>query len=367
MKIANLEGARGIAAILVVFYHVSNHMRHNIGYYPLGGIAQFGHAGVDFFFVLSGFIIFYVHSKDFNTPSRLIEYAQRRFTRIYPLYWFVIILTVVLELIFAKNHKPDPIIILNSITLLPTLNDPYIGVAWTLQHEIIFYVIFSVSIISYRIGLTVFTTWMLALIMSCLVGYENHGGAIINKVLSPYNIEFFLGMCAAWITLYHQKKTKPIQNYSTTIKKRKEYAKFILISGLVLFLIFGFFDNLDMFDKNSHMARWAYGLSSMLIVIGLASAGEVNNKTMSNILTELGSASFSIYLTHFIFIGIIYKILEISGFFTLFYTWLTYALLSASGIIGGIVISRYIEHPLTNLTRNYLSKTSFLTKKTKGI
>lgn len=353
MKIANLEGARGIAAILVVFYHVSNHMRHNIGYYPLGGIAQFGHAGVDFFFVLSGFIIFYVHSKDFNTPSRLINYAQRRFTRIYPLYWFVIIFTVVIELIFAKNHKPDFLIVVNSITLLPTLNDPYIGVAWTLQHEIIFYAFFSISIINYRIGLIIFITWITAVITSWYVGYENQGNAIANRLLSNYNIEFFLGMCAAWITLYNHK----------IIEHDRKHTKFIFVIGLFSFLTFGLLENSNMFDKNSHMARWAYGLSSMLIVIGLASASELNNKRTSNLLSGLGLASFSIYLTHYIFIGIMYKALELSGLFTLFYTWFTYALLSASGVIGGIVVSRYIEHPLTNLTRNYLFKIGLFIKK----
>lgn len=367
MKLTSIEAARGVAAIMVVFYHVSNHMRHNIGYFPLGGIAQFGHAGVDFFFVLSGFIIYYVHNKDFNTPSRLINYTQRRFTRIYPLYWFVIILTFVLEVIFSKNHKPDLSVVLNSATLLPTLGDPYIGVAWTLQHEIIFYAIFSIAIINYRIGLIAFLTWITAFIANWLLGYSSHENAALNRILSPYSIQFFLGMFSAWITLRNQKTSEYFKDNSEDVKKMRRNAKLIIIIGLFSFLMFGFAENLNMYDKNSVFARCAYGISSTLIIIGLATAGEIKNKRVLKIATILGSASFSIYLTHYIFIGIIYKLLEISGLFTSFYVWFTYLLLLASGIAGGVIISHYIEHPLTELTRRYLFKINLLINNARNI
>jgi len=65
-------------------------------------VAQFGHAGVDFFFVLSGFIIFFVHGKDIGKPSRLPHYVWRRFIRIYPVYWAVTLISIVLAFFFSK-------------------------------------------------------------------------------------------------------------------------------------------------------------------------------------------------------------------------------------------------------------------------
>ena len=60
-KLTSIEAARGIAAVMVVFYHAARHLKADYNVMPWEGIAQFGHAGVDFFFVLSGFIIFFVH------------------------------------------------------------------------------------------------------------------------------------------------------------------------------------------------------------------------------------------------------------------------------------------------------------------
>jgi len=63
-KIWGIEAARGVAACMVVFYHAARHIQQDTGASVLWGMSQFGHAGVDFFFVLSGFIIYWVHSKD---------------------------------------------------------------------------------------------------------------------------------------------------------------------------------------------------------------------------------------------------------------------------------------------------------------
>ncbi len=64
------------------------------GPFPASGLFAFGHAGVDFFFVLSGFIILHVHAGDIGRPVRLGHYLQRRFTRVYPFYWVVFLLAL---------------------------------------------------------------------------------------------------------------------------------------------------------------------------------------------------------------------------------------------------------------------------------
>ena len=362
MKLTSIEAARGIAAIMVVFYHAANHMQRNIGYLPLGGIAQFGHAGVDFFFVLSGFIIYYVHSKDVNNPSRLINYIERRFARVYPLYWFVIVLALVLDLIFAKSIKSNFWTIAGSFTLYPTLFDPYIGVAWTLQHEIIFYSVFAIAIANGRLGFVIFFAWLVAILMSWCLGYTNHHNALTNKMLSFYSLEFFFGIFAAWVTL----KTQTIPNVPSSEsgggRMKNKSKNLSLMLGVLIFLMFGISENIGMYDINSIYARLGYGLSSMMIVVGLAGMGEMNKTKISKALSILGSASYSIYLTHLIFIGILYKILELSGLFLSFYVWFTYLLLSLSGILGGVIISRLIEHSLTDLTRVYISRVKLLVK-----
>ena len=70
-RLVGIEAGRGIAASLVVLYHVSRHLDQAFGAPMLVHAFQFGHSGVDFFFVISGFIILFVHYRDIDNPLRL--------------------------------------------------------------------------------------------------------------------------------------------------------------------------------------------------------------------------------------------------------------------------------------------------------
>ena len=89
VKLLSLQAGRGVAAIGVVFDHVSLIMAqpeygaHNV----LASVTQYGILGVNFFFVLSGFIILMAHYKDIGQPRSVGSYAYRRVIRIYPIYW----------------------------------------------------------------------------------------------------------------------------------------------------------------------------------------------------------------------------------------------------------------------------------------
>jgi len=164
-KLPGIEGARGIAASLVVFYHAARHLKADTGIAPLNGVAQFGHAGVDFFFVLSGFIIYFVHNKDIGKSAGLGRYLERRFTRIFPLYWFVLMLMLCLTTLSVHRSMPSVSFILQSMTLLPHVGEPILGVAWTLQHEIIFYLLFSIAIINTQAGIFIFFIWLILILI----------------------------------------------------------------------------------------------------------------------------------------------------------------------------------------------------------
>jgi exopolysaccharide production protein ExoZ len=85
----SLQACRAAAAILVVFYHTSHgifRLEKYFGHKPFGPVFDFGFAGVDFFFVLSGFIMIHVHAGDIGQPRMLAAYLWKRFSRIYPAY-----------------------------------------------------------------------------------------------------------------------------------------------------------------------------------------------------------------------------------------------------------------------------------------
>ena len=72
-----LDGLRGVAALMVLWYHVFE------GFAFAGGtmIETFnhGHLGVDFFFMLSGFVISYAYDDRWKSPSRRDSEFQRFF------------------------------------------------------------------------------------------------------------------------------------------------------------------------------------------------------------------------------------------------------------------------------------------------
>ena len=98
-----IDACRGIAATAVVLYHTARHFDKNYALPALKGVFQFGHAGVDLFFVLSGFIILFVHFDDIGRPQRIQRYVERRLTRVLPAYWVAVAITIGLSL--AGGHS----------------------------------------------------------------------------------------------------------------------------------------------------------------------------------------------------------------------------------------------------------------------
>ncbi len=97
-KMESIEGARALAAVMVVLMHAASLMQveHLSGHVGLGNVFGFGYVGVDFFFVLSGFIIAYVNYSHLGNAGSLPRYLWRRFTRIYPIYWIILLLSSIL-------------------------------------------------------------------------------------------------------------------------------------------------------------------------------------------------------------------------------------------------------------------------------
>jgi exopolysaccharide production protein ExoZ len=330
-RLSGIEAGRGIAATMVVFYHAARHLKSDYGSMPWHGFAQFGHAGVDFFFVLSGFIIFFVHKRDLGRPSTLISYFERRYTRVYPLFWLSLMIGVVFAILSPKQIIPEFQTLLQRATLLPFGGD--VGVAWTLQHEIIFYLFFAIAIIHRGTGIAVFLGWLCFILLSPMVGYFPVDSPFLSRVVSMFNLEFFFGIFAAYTV-----SSGSIKNNSL-----------IFCAGLILFCGFAYAEDIGVVDGYTDLSKIAYGLCSMLIVIGIAGGNLDGHLNAPAWLTRLGKASYSIYLLHLPCIGIIYKLLTVSQLKDFIPLGGLYLMLVWGAISTSIIISKYIEYPLMNI------------------
>ena len=143
-----LQVCRGFAALLVVFFHGKIIINRELHQDSLLNIFSFGWAGVDFFFVLSGFIIFYIHQADIGKVNKFRPFITKRFLRIYLMYWIVLFFKVVI----SNSYQYSFAELFKAILLIPQANDiledNFLGVSWTLSYEMFFYLCFAALILN---------------------------------------------------------------------------------------------------------------------------------------------------------------------------------------------------------------------------
>ena len=81
-RLGLLEAGRAAAAIAVVLFHLDSIVSAHVHGAPTFPLFAVGERGVDFFFVLSGFIITFVQARDVGHRDRMVNFVRRRFVRI---------------------------------------------------------------------------------------------------------------------------------------------------------------------------------------------------------------------------------------------------------------------------------------------
>jgi len=338
VRLEGVEAARGVAALLVVLYHAALHLEGNVpGSAVLWGLPHFGHAGVDFFFVLSGFIITFVHRTDIGKPNRLAHYLERRFTRVFPFYWLVLAFSLLGIGLLHRAQFPGVRELLSNLLLLPQSEDKIVGGAWTLVYEIMFYFVFAIAICNRRIGAAVLCVWA-ALVAAGF--FLTRGSEIVPLAVatSPFCLEFFLGIgAAAILSGYTVRRSGPV-----------------LAIGVAGFALAGLCEVSGRLDGFGATARLVYGTCSFLVILALVEHERLGRLRVPRFMAVLGRASYSVYLVHLIAIGVTFKFLSMAIRLTPGWSLLVWALLCTAGVIGGIAASIWLEQPLIRFARKRL-------------
>lgn len=195
-QLQSLQAFRGLAALAVVFYHAGLFSQRRLGQDFCGNFFQHGDMGVDFFFVLSGFIITLVHWDDVGRPERAPRYLWRRFFRIYPLLFLLTTFKLAAGLVMPMDKEGlDATRVISAYLLLPMMDGsmPVITAAWTLCHEALFYGVFlGVILLGRGVGRWLLTGWALALLLVHGAGLKLVG--LPAFLLDAHNVQFLLGV-----------------------------------------------------------------------------------------------------------------------------------------------------------------------------
>jgi exopolysaccharide production protein ExoZ len=199
-EIVSVQYLRGLAALMVVVYHMLGFGRFGIPRW------QVGNQGVDIFFVLSGFIMW--TTAQGLSPRRFLE---RRLVRLVPLYWFFTLLMAAASPIFGgssfEQHRIGFKTTLLSLFFIPFHQSfdptraiaPILGQGWTLNYEMIFYVSFALALFlpTKRARATAI---FIGFGLLCVLGWTAPPAQpLLYVVTNPIMIEFLFGIAVAAI------------------------------------------------------------------------------------------------------------------------------------------------------------------------
>lgn len=139
-RITEIDGLRGIAALSVVLYHYTTRFGQKFDNHLTRSIWEFeyGRYGVDLFFIISGFVIFMTITK----VSSPLEFAYKRFIRLYPTFWFCMCITFFITTFFGPEiYKRTVAELLINTSMVPSLfhTKAIDSVYWSLLIELCFY------------------------------------------------------------------------------------------------------------------------------------------------------------------------------------------------------------------------------------
>ncbi|WP_316569198.1 acyltransferase [Neobacillus sp. YIM B06451] len=332
-----IQFSRALVPLLVVLFHANAFMKVYFQYdfLRLPDVTKSG--GVYYFFVLSGFMIYYLYHEEYGNQKIIKHYLSSRFKRIYPIYWILTLLIIPIYFIFpslGKGYEREIGEIIKSLFLLPSQNKPIIGVAWSLVHTVFFYLIFSLFFLKNKsFSWGVIIIWgLMSVVFS--VNLLTSSDYLMNFFFNFNNLLFLSGIVSAYVVTRH----------------RIPYVLSLLFV-IIGFLVFPLSWINEQFHFVTISLQITTGLASIILILGLSFIDLQKDITIPKFANYFGNASFSIYLTHYLFMSGFSKILS-SNLFLSFNKMALSILLILLSIISGCFVYSFIEKPINQKLRS---------------
>jgi peptidoglycan/LPS O-acetylase OafA/YrhL len=358
-RIEWLDGLRGIAILMVVWYHAYLAGQW-LPFVPVFGytlnfekFAGTGFIGVELFFFISGFALFYPYARNLfeaRPLDDLATFAWRRFIKIVPSYVLVILVMLLVggvemrtpyDLLWTLAVHFGFILNLQDVHPFGQIN----AALWSLSVEVQFYLIFP--LLARVFGRYPLATWLAACIVACVYRlvtfpYLDHH-PVLTAQLPAYLDLFVGGMAAAYLYVRLRAHVKPASWHT-------QAATFTALAAVLLTL--DLLDALWVTRTQPHWREnWAIlgrlGISLTFIAIALGSAFGAGwwRKALGNpVLLFFAAVSYNVYLWHdFIFVMIARAFSQIIAPLPLT------IIVTVTGIAIGAFFTYYFERPLLRL------------------
>ena len=310
-KIEIIQVLRFFAAFSVMMVHL-----------PIIG---FGIWGVDIFFVISGFIMMYV------TENNQKNFLIKRIIRIVPLYWILTLGVFSIAIFYPdllNNTTANFEHLIKSLFFVPFDKNssghfPILFLGWTLNFEIIFYILFSISLIFSKKNKLILSSVFIVLFL-LFNSFLSDKYFISASYFDFIFFEFIFGM-AAFVIWKKFKDKIPLNLFNHLI--------FLLFLFLTTFILNYFYA----------IRSISYGVPAFILLIYFLFF--LNDKRFPKIFVTLGDASYCIYLLHPYIVQSFYKIFEIGKHGLIIESFFTMIIAILVCLIS-ILIYKLIELPI---------------------
>ncbi|WP_298913799.1 acyltransferase [uncultured Algimonas sp.] len=361
VRLQSLQALRAVAALLVVVFHAAAIWREAVGADVFRGPWDQGWAGVDLFFVISGFVMVWVAGERPAGPRIAARFLFDRATRVYPLWWvFCAVMAGYFLWVYGQPAAPAPaaattagpgwLTFLRSMALWPQGQMPVLPVGWTLSYELAFYALFAALLwLPPR-----WRPWALGL-WGAVLALRWGWGAVapglphdwLGTVLDPLCLEFLFG---AGVAYWLRRRALPAPA-----------AIGALAAGTVLFAV----AMTVLADTGSGLTQTArilhFGVPSALILLGAVGWERVGRARQPGWLLRIGDASYTLYLAHFILLLALKRAWIAAGWgeVTGPAAFAAFVLIgTALSVAASLLLYRALERPLLRLARAPLAKRS---------
>jgi peptidoglycan/LPS O-acetylase OafA/YrhL len=357
-KIEALESLRGLAALLVVLYHLPK-------WNPIldTPIINNGYLMVELFFVLSGFVIYKAYDTHLHNVTELVHFQFLRFARLYPVHLLFLLAFVGIELskyiaqryfnLVSPNTQPlgeDYIVaFIEQLFLVqaigPTGNaTTFNGPAWSISVEFYTYLLFGITTVLAKKHKVIWFALFAALSLAAIL--TNAAGGF-SDLLRCF-IGFFIGCLTAYVLQKPGLHIAGIFAWMTS-------------AALIVFLQY----------KTMHQAdAFIYPITAMMIgALFLSPKGSLSRLFQHPWLTYLGTLSYAVYMSHWAMIWVVNQVLRvilkmpealINGTsvpqLSSTQALVTSTITVISVIIVSILVYRYVEAPIRLKSRQIISK-----------
>jgi exopolysaccharide production protein ExoZ len=314
-QIVSIQYLRALAVLGVVMFHACQWTET---YFEIGA------AGVDLFFIISGFIIWTVTSGPTTSP---LTFLRRRAVRVAPLYWLATFAGLVVVAIHpealphVENHPLSHVIL--SLLFLPHPDPggwpfPVLDVGWTLTYEAFFYALFAIALVLDEGE----RAWLVTLAM---IGVALIGIAVPPLYLYGANLMLVEFAAGVWLA----------RAYATGRLPRPSICWVLIIAGFGLMVW--------QYRLGYRPDLWRplfWGVPSLAVAAGALGLERRRRLPRWPAVRVIGDSSYSIYLTHTLIAPLVPWILGYQR------PWLVVAGVAALGVGGGLLVRRFVEKPM---------------------